>query len=122
MTDNQSVTANFVLPPGAFSKNAPENLATSLSNLPTLSWFESADAASYEYCLSATSSVGCTTWINVGNQISAAPVMLLPVTTYYWQVRANNAGGTTYSNGASTAFWSFTTIRGYNLFLPFIRR
>ena len=30
-------------------------------------------------------------------------------TTYYWHVRATNAIGTTYSNGSSTAFWSFTT-------------
>ena len=31
-------------------------------------------------------------------------------TTYYWQVRAQNTGGTTYANGSSTAYWSFTTL------------
>ncbi len=30
-------------------------------------------------------------------------------TTYYWHVRAINGSGTTYSNGSSTAFWSFAT-------------
>ena len=30
-------------------------------------------------------------------------------TTYYWQVRANNGAGTTYADGASTAYWNFTT-------------
>jgi hypothetical protein len=28
--------------------------------------------------------------------------------TYYWHIRAVNGNGITYSNGSSTAFWSFT--------------
>jgi hypothetical protein len=34
---------------------------------------------------------------------------LLPGTVYYWHARAVNTDGTTYSNGSSSAFYSFTT-------------
>jgi hypothetical protein len=34
---------------------------------------------------------------------------LTPNTIYYWHVRAVNSSGTTYSNGSTTAFWSFIT-------------
>ena len=30
-------------------------------------------------------------------------------TTYYWQVQALNAQGSTYADGSETAYWSFTT-------------
>ncbi len=81
-----------------------------LPNL-TLSWGASSNVVDYQYCVntSATSCAAWTTTINTG----AALTGLNSGVTYYWQVRARNAVGTTYSNGGSlTSGWfSFTTIQ-----------
>jgi hypothetical protein len=95
--------------PGAFNKSAPVNTATGIPINQALSWGTSSGAASYEYCIDTTNDNACTTWTSTGTSTSASPT-LINGTTYYWQVRAINAGGTTYANGSATAFWSFTTI------------
>jgi len=95
-------------PPGAFNKSSPANGVTNQPANLTLSWDASPGATSYEYCYDTTNDNICTTW--VGNGASTTKVLngLSHNTTYYWQVRAKNPGGITYSNDSRTAFWSFT--------------
>jgi len=97
------------VPPGAFVKSNPGNGATAVPLAPTLSWAASTGVASYEYCYDTTNDNACSSWTSAGTATSAALSGLSLNTTYYWQVRAVNAFGTTYANGAATAFWSFTT-------------
>jgi hypothetical protein len=95
--------------PGAFNKTDPVNGATNQSTSPTLTWASSANATSYEYCYDTTNDNACSTWTSNGTATSKALSGLSQNTTYYWHVRALNGYGTRYSNGSSTAFWSFTT-------------
>jgi hypothetical protein len=115
-----------VVPPGNFNKTAPPDGATSVSINPTLSWAASAGAASYEYCIDTTDNDACnSSWVSTGGATSVNLSGLDPETTYYWQVRAINPVGTTYANGADTAFWSFTTagqIDSFSLYMPIVKR
>ncbi len=96
--------------PAAFSKSGPVNGATGVSTSPTLSWGASAGAASYAYCIDTVNDNACNAaWVSTGAATSKALSGLAAGTHYYWQVRATNAGGTTYANGGATAWWSFTT-------------
>ena len=95
--------------PGTFGKSTPANGATGQSLSPTVSWGASAGAANYDYCYDTTNDNACSNWIGAGASTSVPLSGLTIGTTYYWQVRAINGGGTTYANGAATAFWSFTT-------------
>jgi len=103
-----SITTQSGLP-GAFAKSSPANGASSLSTNLALSWGSSTGVSSYEYCIDATNDNACSGWANTGANTSVVPGGLAAGQTYYWQVRANNGGGTTYANGSATAFWSFTT-------------
>jgi hypothetical protein len=102
-----SFTTGF--PPGAFNKTSPANSATDQSLSPSLSWGASSGVTSYEYCYDTTNDNACTGWTNNGSSTSIGLSGLSTGTTYYWHVRAINSFGTTYANGSSTAFWSFTT-------------
>jgi hypothetical protein len=94
--------------PAAFSKANPANGATVTA--VTLSWFASATAASYEYCIDTTNDNACSNWTSTGSSTSV--VLSLPFTyaRYYWHVRATNVLATTYANGSATAFWSFDRV------------
>lgn len=95
-------------PPGAFNKTSPSNGATNRQTTLTLSWGASSGATSYEVCIDTTNDSACSgTWQSVGTSTSASVSGLSRKTTYYWQVRSNNAAGTTYAN--SGAWWRFTT-------------
>ncbi len=119
LDDGNAVTAgstwNFTTtdpptnPPGAFNKSNPTSGTTNQSTNPTLSWGTSSGATSYEYCFDTTNDNACSTWTNNGTATTKALNGLSNNTTYYWHVRAVNADGTTYSNGSTNAFWSFTT-------------
>jgi hypothetical protein len=62
----------------------------------------------YEYCYDTSNDTFCDTgWVSTSTARSASLSGLTPGTTYYWQVRANNAAGSTYANGG--VWWSFTT-------------
>ena len=110
MSTNRSVTASFgVAPPGDFKKSAPVNGATSLSTASTLTWLASTNASSYEYCLDTSNDNACDggAWVNVGNTLSVDLNGLIANTTYYWQVHALNAGGSTQAN--TGIWWNFIT-------------
>ena len=112
--------------PGAFSKSSPSNGAVNQWTSLTLSWGSSSGATSYEYCYDDTDDGSCTGWTSTGTSRSVGISGLAADTPYYWQVRANNAEGTTYANGGATAFWSFTTmdpsILTESVFLPILVR
>jgi len=94
--------------PGNFSKSAPANGATDQPANPTLSWGASSKATSYEYCIDTSNNSACdATWISTAASTSAGLSGLTPAIKYYWQVRANNASGTTNADGGT--WWSFTT-------------
>ena len=95
--------------PGAFAKVSPANAASAQSTSPTLTWSTSSGAAAYEYCLDTTNDNACTAWVSTGTSTTAVLSGLSAGTTYYWQARSSASGSTTWADGASTAFWSFTT-------------
>lgn len=106
--------------PGSFVKTAVIDQATGLPDDPTLSWGGSAGAASYEVCIDTIGNGSCSDWINVGTRTRVQLNGLEWGTTYYWQVRARNAGGLTYANDGYSAFWSFRTED--RLYLPQLTR
>ena len=94
--------------PGSFNKSSPTDGATLQPINPTLTWGASSEATSYEYCYDTTNDNTCTGWTSNGTSTNKSLSGLSINTTYYWQVRANNVGGTTYANTGT--WWSFTTV------------
>jgi hypothetical protein len=95
--------------PGAFAKSSPLDTASGQATVPTLQWGASSSAAAYEYCYDTTDDDLCGGfWNSPGNVTSVAVGPLAPGQTYFWQVRAVNATGTTYANAG--AWWSFTVL------------
>jgi hypothetical protein len=93
-------------PPAAFAKASPASGATGLSSSVTLSWGASSGATSYEVCLDTTNDNACgAAWQSAGTATTLAQSGLA-AGTYYWQVRAQNAAGTTDANGGT--WWTFT--------------
>lgn len=98
------------LPPADFAKDSPYDGETNLYHESTsLTWFSSEGATSYEYCYDTSDDDACSTWVSTGTATEVTLSGLTPATTYYWQVRAVNTGGTTYANG-ETGYWQFTTL------------
>ena len=96
------------VPPGTFQKSSPSNGATSQSTSPALSWGISSNASSYEYCIDTSNNNACNaSWVSVAANTGVGLSGLVTSTQYFWQVRANNASGTTYAN--SGTWWTFTT-------------
>jgi hypothetical protein len=94
--------------PGTFSKSSPTDGAPGQPTNPTLSWGSSSGAESYEYCIDTTNDSICDgSWTDVGSNTSVGLSGLSSGITYYWQVQARNAAGTTEAN--SGTWWSFTT-------------
>lgn len=97
--------------PAAFNKTGPANGTVKLSSSPVLKWAASANAIAYEYCIDTSNNNACNaSWISTGAATSKALSGLGHGVHYYWQVRARNAAGVTYANGASTAWSSFVTM------------
>ena len=93
--------------PNDFVKKAPDNGTTGRPLSLDLSWASSVGSVGYEYCVDTTSNNACdTTWTSIA-ATHASLNSLAGMTTYWWQVRAVNAAGTTAANGG--AWWSFTT-------------
>src|SRR5688572_29144499 len=98
--------------PGSFSLSSPASGASGQSLSPALSWTASSGATSYEYCYDTNNNSACdASWVSAGGATSAALSGLTASTTYYWHVRALNAGGAmTYAGGSPTTFRPFTTM------------
>ena len=87
--------------PGAFSKTSPSNGATRQSRRPTLRWASSSGATGYEACLDANVNGACDgSWTTVSGT-SARATGLSRRTTYEWQIRAVNPGGSTDADGGT---------------------
>jgi murein DD-endopeptidase MepM/ murein hydrolase activator NlpD len=94
--------------PAPFNSIAPVNGATAQPTSITLSWGSSFGADTYEYCYDTTNNNICDgNWLS-RSTTSVSISGLAGATTYYWQVRARNAAGTTDANGG--AWWSFRTV------------
>ena len=95
--------------PGAFSKTSPANATSAQPTSLYLKWDSSTGAAWYQYCYDTTNNNTCDNdiWYTTLTDTSAYVSDLMENTTYYWQVRASNAGGTTSANG--NTWWSFKT-------------
>jgi hypothetical protein len=94
---------------------------------PTLTWQATTPVTRYEYCYDATLDNSCNNWTDNGMSTSIALPTLIYSTVYEWHVRAyNSSADPTYSNGNSTAFWSFTTknkpVMLNNFYLPFVTK
>jgi hypothetical protein len=101
-----SFTVGGATPPAAFGKTLPSNSATGLGSAVTLTWGASSGATSYEVCYDTTNDSACgASWGSVGAATSSA-LSGLASGTYYWQVRAVNATGTTSADGGT--WWAFT--------------
>jgi len=94
--------------PAAFNKSSPTNNSLKQPTNPILTWSASIGATSYQYCYDTTNDNTCASWISNGSSTSASLSGLLSNTTYYWQVRAVNLGGTTYANTGT--WWNFKVV------------
>jgi uncharacterized protein YjiK len=95
--------------PATFSKIDPLNEAENQPLSLVFSWTPSPGASEYQYCLDTSNDDACTIWLSTGTASSAVISNLSVATPYYWQVRAVDDFGTTYANGADTAYWTFST-------------
>ena len=103
-----SFTTRTGTPPAAFGKSNPANGATAQPASLALSWSSNSGATSYQYCIDTTNDSRCDgKWTNADNHTSVNLIGLSYGTTYYWQARARNAGGTTEADAGT--WWSFTT-------------
>ena len=93
--------------PGAFGKTGPANGAAGQPTTPSLAWQASSGATGYRYCIDTTPNNACDgSFTSTGAQTTATPTGLALGTTYYWQVEATNAHGTTPADGGN--WFSFT--------------
>jgi hypothetical protein len=105
-------TFTTLAPPSSPSKTSPTNGQTARPLTQALSWGSATSASlGYEYCIDTTNNNTCDSgvWTPTATVTTrtASPAGLVTKTTYYWQVRAKNAAGTTEGNTGT--WWSFTT-------------
>jgi alpha-tubulin suppressor-like RCC1 family protein len=105
---------------GSPNKQSPGNFSLNVNTATTqLQWASSAGATEYKLCLGTASNLcnvvggGPGVYASVGMSTSQplSSLLLLPSTTYYWQVLATNGVFTTFADGSQFAFWSFTTLQ-----------
>jgi len=108
-TTTTSTTTTTVAPsaPTAFDKVSPSNGAQSQNRRSTTLTWTASNVSVYEVCLDTTNNDACdTSWTPIEGTAAVARNMSRR-TTYYWQVRATNANGTTDANGG--LWFSFRT-------------
>jgi hypothetical protein len=94
-------------PPANFGKISPLNGTSGHLLSLDLSWETSARATDYYYCVSESVDPLCGgAWVKTDTTVVHLSDLDLNK-TYYWQVIANNAGGTTEAN--TETWWTFTT-------------
>jgi hypothetical protein len=103
-----STVWSFTTVPGAPSLISPPNQTSpTIRRPPTLTWNAPAGgAASYQVQVSTSSSFGTTVFNQSGITATSQVINGLSARTYYWRVRASNAGGGT---GAWSSTWRFRT-------------
>lgn len=95
-------------PPADFGKSAPANYSVEQPTSLTLSWGASTGTGiTYEYCIDTSTCTPFSNWVPAGTNLSADVSGLQFGSTYYWQVRALNLGGTVYADSGEN--WIFTT-------------
>ena len=88
------------------TKQSPANGTTGLGSAVTLTWGAASGATNYQVCYDTTNDGACAgSWVSAGTATSSA-LSSLAAGTYYWQVRAQNATGTTDADGGT--WWAFT--------------
>lgn len=81
--------------PSAPTLLSPNNVATDVAVVPTLSWNSSSGAAGYTLQVSVISSFTSFTYNQSGiSGTNQQVAMLSPLKTYYWRVCATNSYGT----------------------------
>ena len=96
--------------PATFNKINPPDTSVERPLSFTLSWGSATYASSYQYCYDTVDDDICAvSWTPTGST-SATIGGLVYGETYYWQVQAVNASGTTDANGGT--WWSFSTAPG----------
>ena len=110
MDTTQLTTANFQIapiPPLDFVKTSPANNSVNQLVSPMLSWENSINAVSYQYCIDTIDDNSCnTSWVPTSS-LSVSSAQLMANTIYYWQVKALNAYGET--NADAGIWWNFKT-------------
>lgn len=103
---SRSFTTMDPLPlPGAFAHSSPADGATGVATSTALTWTSSSDAESYSLVVSTNSNLSSPVVNASGISGTSYNVSLADATTYYWQVTATNATGST-----SASATSFTTL------------
>ena len=109
--------------PGAFTKTSPADTAVNQNTHLVLDWSDAGEAAGYDYCLETPADGSCDSWTT---GLTASQVMVSGLTvssTYEWQVRAVNPGGTTLADGGT--LWTFLTTdfdRDKLSYLPYVKK
>jgi Zn-dependent metalloprotease len=93
--------AHVVSPPGAPGNPSPSNVATGVATNATMSW-SATGATSYDVAFGTVNPPPPVTTAQSGTTYTPPP--MATSTTYFWQVTARNAGGST-----AGPVWSFTT-------------
>ena len=100
----------IIAAPGAPTLSSPSTGASGQSVTPTLTWAAGSGGtpASYAVQVSTTATFSSTVYSQSGvtGGTSVTTSSLSNLTTYYWEVNATNANGTSAWSGV----WSFTTI------------
>ena len=104
-SDHRAVLSTFTInPPPQFDKAslpAPANLATNISQSPTLIWLSGSNATSHAVHFGTPSP---NLLLTNTTSTSVTPANLLPATTYYWRVDESTPTGRVAGD-----VWSFTT-------------
>jgi hypothetical protein len=95
-----------VAAPGVPVLMSPADRATEVEVNPTVQWQAVTGAVSYQVQVATSSDFGTLVLDQSGTGTSSAVSGLTNNTTYYWRVRAVNAGGTS----VWSSVWSFTTV------------
>ncbi len=104
-TGNWTTAWSFTIsPPGVPTLISPANGATGVANPPTFQWSAVTGAMSYQLQVSLVSDFSSTIVDQNGITSTSYTPSALSNNTYYWRLRASNAGGT----GNWTTGWSFT--------------
>jgi RHS repeat-associated protein len=93
-------------PPVAFGKQTPAAGAIVTANAATLWWDAAAGAQYYEVCLDTVNNGSCDTSWQLNGVSTSRLVTGLTDGTYYWQVRAQTAGGPVLADNGT--WWSVT--------------